>query len=115
MINRTKIRKPGFQDAIDFRTYEGATPTNNTGPSQDHTSGSGNYLYLESSACYNKYSVLKSPCVNVKNANQELTFWYHMLGGQMGDLHLDIYFGGQWILDVTPPIIGDQGNQWRHR
>jgi hypothetical protein len=102
-------------DAIDFRTYSGSTPTSNTGPSQDHTSGNGNYLYLESSACYNKYSILKSPCINIKDANQEFTFWYHMLGSEMGRLQVDILYDGKIDLDVMAPIQGNQANIWRQQ
>lgn len=102
-------------DAIDFLTNNGPTPTNGTGPDQDHTSGNGNYLYLESSSCFGKYSLLESPCINVKNANQEMTFWYHMLGSEMGSLQVDIIYDGKIDLDVTSPIQGNQGNIWRQR
>lgn len=100
-------------DAIDFRTYNGSTPTNNTGPSQDHSSGNGNYLYLESSACYNNFSILKSPCISIGSENQELTFWYHMLGSEMGRLQVDILYNGKIDLDVMTPIEGNQGNVWK--
>jgi len=102
-------------DAIDFRTFTGSTPTNNTGPSQDHTSGNGNYLYLEGSNCFLKYSLLKSPCINVKDVNQELTFWYHMLGSEMGQLQVDIIYDGKIDLDVMAPIEGNQGNSWKQK
>ncbi|MEM7038686.1 MAG: S8 family serine peptidase, partial [Bacteroidota bacterium] len=36
-------------DSIDFRTDANGTGSGGTGPSSDHTSGAGNYLYLEGS------------------------------------------------------------------
>ena len=102
-------------DAIDFRTNTGPTPTNGTGPSNDHTTGNGNYLYLESSACYGRYGILESPCIKVMSTNKELVFWYHMLGSEMGRLHIDILYDGKIDLDVTNVIQGNQGNIWREK
>ena len=105
----------GFSDNHDFRTYSGATPTSNTGPSQDHTSGNGNYLYLEASTCYFSDALLKSPCFNVVGNNQEMTFWYHMLGTEMGRLHVDVLYDGQIDLDVMQMLRGNKGNVWRQQ
>jgi hypothetical protein len=35
-----------------------------------------------------------------------------MYGGDIGELHVDIYDGLGWQLDVTPAVMGDQGNDW---
>jgi hypothetical protein len=105
----------GFSDDIDFRTNSGTTPTNNTGPTQDHTTGNGNYLYLEASTCYFNNVLLKSPCFNVTGNSQEMTFWYHMLGSEMGRLHVDVLYDGQIDLDVMQMIRGNQGNVWRQQ
>ena len=45
----------------------------------------------------------------------ELSFWYHMNGAAMGELHVDILADGTWYLDVTSPLIGQQGNLWLQR
>ena len=104
------------QDDIDFRVNEGATPSTSTGPDFDHTSGQGgggNYVYLEASACFNKAATLISPCIDLNGATSpQMLFWYHMYGGSMGELHVDLYSQGVWINDVIPAITGNQGNQW---
>lgn len=106
----------GDQDDIDFRVSEGSTPSVNTGPDVDHTLGtaSGNYIYLEASQCFNQRSNLISPCIDLTNAGApELTFWYHMLGGDMGELHIDVYSQGGWTNDVIPALSGNQGGNWQ--
>lgn len=105
-------------DSIDFRTDANGTGTGNTGPPSDHTSGNGNYLYLETSGnggsgCQNKQAELHSPCFDLRGTNQpELSFWYHMYGGSIGSLHVDAFVEGQWDMDIMPEIVGDQGNVW---
>lgn len=104
------------EDEIDWRTNSGGTTSNNTGPSSDHTGG-GNYLYLEASGnpvCSDKTAIMVSPCFNLSSAHSpELSFWYHMYGAAMGELHLDVLADGQWYNDVMIPITGNQGNSWQ--
>ena len=103
------------QDDIDFRTHSGATPTTNTGPDNDHTLGTaaGKYVYLESSACFQKAALLITPCIDLSNAaSPQMIFWYHMNGATMGELHVDIFSQGSWTNDVIPAFSGNQGNQW---
>ncbi|MGD1848280.1 MAG: S8 family serine peptidase [Salibacteraceae bacterium] len=105
-------------DSIDWRTHDGATGSGGTGPSGDHTSGSGKYLYLEGSGnggggCQNKEAQLHSPCFDLSGTNNPvLSYWYHANGGAIGELYVDVLADGEWHLDVAPPIIGQQGNQW---
>jgi len=103
-------------DDIDWRTNTGGTPSGSTGPSSDFNPGTptGKYLYLEASGgCTNRQANLISPCINLINvANPELIFAYHMRGADMGSLHVDIMVNGVWINDITPAIIGNQGNSW---
>ncbi len=104
------------QDDIDFRVNEGSTPSAGTGPDVDHTLGTaaGNYVYLESSACFNKNSNLITPCIDLSAASApQMTFWYHMYGGDMGELHVDVFTQGGWVNDVIPAITGNQGNSWQ--
>lgn len=103
------------QDDIDFRVSEGPTPSAGTGPDVDHTlgTGAGNYVYLEASTCFNKSSNLISPCIDLTNATTpQMTFWYHMFGGDIGELHIDIFTQGGWLNDAIPALIGSQGNLW---
>lgn len=105
----------GADDNIDFRVNTGGTPTNNTGPDFDHTLGSalGKYIYLEASACFGQTAQLLSPCIDLTTASSpQFKFWYHMFGAAMGELHVDVLSGGNWINDVMPPISGDKGNFW---
>ena len=111
-VNQTN----GSDDDIDWRTDNNGTPSNNTGPDVDHTlgNGSGKYLYLEASnGCEGEVAHLVSPCIDLSNTvTADLSFWYHMDGGDMGELHVDVYDGTQWVLDVMTPITGDQGSNW---
>lgn len=103
-------------DDIDWRVDEDGTNSGGTGPTIDHNPGtsSGNYLYLEASGgCEGQTAELISPCINLGPASgPQLSFWYHMNGVDMGELHLDIFYNGGWIEDVIPPLVGSQGNLW---
>jgi len=92
----------------DFTTSSG-----NTGPNNDHTTGAaGNYLYAETSSSGTGSSfIIESPCIDVTGATcPQMSFWYHMYGAQMGDLHVDGSSDGgiTWTLDLIPPIVGQQ-------
>lgn len=104
-------------DDIDWRTNTGGTNSNTTGPSGDHTSGSGRYIYLEASGeCTYKEAQLISPCFNLANSNHPvLDFWYHMYGSNMGKLHVDILDGSEWNLDVMSPLVINAGNIWKNK
>jgi len=102
-------------DDIDWITYSGATPTSGTGPSGDHTSGTGNYLFLEASVlCFYKEATLISPCIDLTaTSSPTLNFWYHAYGSNIGRLHLDIISDLEIIGDIMIPIVGNQGNEWK--
>ncbi|MGB0177572.1 MAG: S8 family serine peptidase, partial [Owenweeksia sp.] len=103
----------GVSDDIDWRTNNGSTPSNQTGPSVDHNPGSGigRYLYLEASGdCDSNEAILMSPCIDLSGANSPLLdFWYHMFGANMGTLNVDIFDGSEWYYNVIPTISGNQG------
>ncbi|KAA3596284.1 MAG: hypothetical protein DWQ06_15545 [Calditrichaeota bacterium] len=66
-----------------------------TGPSADHTSGSGMFAYTQASDWTNIESPsLSSPCMDLSFLTApELSFWYHMYDGNaagIGDLHVDV-------------------------
>jgi PKD repeat protein len=105
-------------DDIDWRTSEGSTPSVATGPDADHNPGTvtGNYIYLEASACFNKAATAISPCIDLTTAaNPEFAFWYHMYGTSMGVLHTDVFYNDAWQNDIIPPISGNFGNQWQQQ
>ncbi|MCX7551136.1 T9SS sorting signal type C domain-containing protein [Xanthomarina sp. F2636L] len=106
----------GSEDNIDWRVDEGGTSSSNTGPNTDYNPGtaSGNYIYLESSSCYQQIAILESSCMVMDAVNTyDLKFAYHMFGTDMGSLHLDILFNGIWQENMIPAISGDQGNAWQ--
>ncbi len=104
-------------DDIDWRVNLGSTPSNNTGPSYDHTMGTnvGRYIYLEASnGCEGKEAMLISPCIDLNNTfYPELEFWFNMYGMDMGSLHVDILVGAEYDMDVIPAISGHQGSSWQ--
>lgn len=112
----------GDEDQLDWRVLNGGTPTPATGPSLDHTTGSlnGKYVYMEATppagqTCTGQEAWLLSPCMNLASVNNpRLSFWYHMFGADMGDLHLDVFSEGAWTNDVMAPIIGQQANAWEN-
>ncbi len=93
------------------------TGSGNTGPSADHSPGDANFLYVEASGAFrNQTAIMNTPCYNFSGLSApKFSFWYHMFGNQMGELHVDLYNGNAWILDVTRALIGDQGNSWLYR
>ena len=104
-------------DDIDWRVDNFGTPSSNTGPSVDHTTGStaGKYIYLEASAgCYSKTAHLVAQCLSVPNAGADLSLWYHMYGSNVGSLHIDVKVGNVWTNDVITPISGNQGDIWKN-
>ncbi|TND08537.1 MAG: subtilisin-like serine protease [Bacteroidetes bacterium] len=115
MINGLTNLANNEQDDIDWRTSEGSTPSTQTGPGTDFLPGSttGNYLYLEASGgCDGKTALLYTPCIDLVNFPAAvLSFAYHMYGGNMGDLYVDVYSGGSWTNGIFS-MTGDQGNQW---
>ncbi len=106
-------------DEIDWRTHAGATPSNNTGPSIDHSLGniSGRYLYLESSGgCDSAEAILMSPCLDLDtsfSANIQMEFWYHMYGGNMGTLSVDLITEDSVVNNIIPTIQGVNLSSWQ--
>lgn len=89
----------------------GGTPSSNTGPIADNTTGtaSGTFIYTEASYS-NPGDVAEyiSPCINISSTNAELEFAYHMFGTNTGELHLDIITDSGDVIDVMTPLVGQQ-------
>lgn len=93
----------------------GSTSSFNTGPDYDHTSGSGNYVYIEASGYFNETAILESPCFDLSGGGtKKMGFWYHMYGADMGELHVDIETPIGTVQDIISPIVGNQGNIWKY-
>ncbi|OQY25940.1 MAG: hypothetical protein B6244_14545, partial [Candidatus Cloacimonetes bacterium 4572_55] len=102
-------------DDMDWIFNSGPTPysgSNPTGPDTDH-SGVGCYAYItERNNDTNWQADLITPTIDVCTvSNPELRYWYHMYGGGMGSLSVDVYYNGSWNNDVNT-ISGDQGDVW---
>lgn len=114
-----------FDDNLNWTVWTGMTPTKDpeqggaTGPNGDHTSGNGNYIYIESSGgnSPDKTATYVTPKVNTKIISKpELSFWYHMFSDnegtdEMGDLYLDICVDGEWKNEVFHES-KNQGDEW---
>lgn len=104
----------GTDDDIDWRIDNGGTPSTGTGPSVDFNPGTnaGKYAYTEASSCSGRTAILESDCIDL-DRDYDFSFGYHMFGTNTGSLHLDLFVGGVWNLDIIPALMGDQGNAWR--
>lgn len=99
-------------DIFEWLEGSGATPSSKTGPSADHTTGSGNYFYVEASSPAqkgNKAWLLSN--LFPATAGRCLSFWYHMYGSSTGSLNVyNVDKDNKATLVWSKS--GDQGNQW---
>ncbi|XP_078692083.1 enteropeptidase-like [Branchiostoma floridae x Branchiostoma belcheri] len=96
-----------------FRWYRlfGRTSSSSTGPSSDHTSGYGYYMYTEaSSGITGSTASLTFPIIRSAGLHC-LQWFYHMYGATMGTLN--VYVSQPQYPDVLVwTRSGNQGNQW---
>ncbi|XP_061208193.1 MAM and LDL-receptor class A domain-containing protein 1 [Neopsephotus bourkii] len=105
------------EDDFDWIRIQGPTPTVNTGPLKDYTTGTvwGHYLYMESSdpRQFKDKAVLLSPLFNPSaNGTCIFRFHYHMFGKQVYKLSVfqrTVSNTGGWLLWYK---FGNQGNRW---
>lgn len=99
---------------VPWRVNQGSTYSAGTGPSVDHTTGSGNYLYCETSntGFPNKsFVILAPPTSTVGLSAPACSFWYHMDGATVGTLELQQLSGGTtW--STLWSLSGSQGPSW---
>jgi hypothetical protein len=102
-------------DSADWLVWKGATPSQTaTGPAGDHTSGSGNYIYVEATGNFpEKTAEFVTPNFSVHGPDCCLSFWVHMRSttDAMGSLSLDICVDGALKTGVLT-IAGSQGTEW---
>lgn len=90
-----------------------ATGSGNTGPSADY-SGTGNYVFIESSSCFNNTSYLNSPNYDFSSLTiPQVTFWYHLYGATTGSLDLEISTDNGATWTSVWSLSGDQGDEWK--
>ncbi|MGM0648366.1 MAG: lamin tail domain-containing protein, partial [Bacteroidota bacterium] len=89
------------------------TPSSNTGAEQDHTTGSGYFIYTEaSSGTLDDSSMVVTPELDFSGiTNPKMNFWYHMHGSDMGNLYIDVYVGSNWISAIDSIVGEQQANQ----
>ncbi|KAL8608892.1 hypothetical protein ACOMHN_065230 [Nucella lapillus] len=99
-------------DNFDWTRQRSSTSSIVTGPSHDHTTGNGYYIYTEvSKAAANHSARIRSKTISPTESTQCLSFWYHLYGESTGTLNLYVTTGsglGTRIWTRT----GSQGNQW---
>ena len=104
-----------LNDDGDWLLRTGGTPSFNTGPQGDHTTGNGVYFYVESSMPNypSKQFITYTPTFDVSATyGRVLSFWYHMFGPAMGELEvaaIDV-MGNYIFIDAYN---GDQGMDWK--
>ena len=103
----------------DWRVNADDTPTGNTGPEAD-VSGSGHYIYAESSFPCNSSTVtaLESNCLSIGTVPAgtcSFTFHRHMQGQSMGTLRLLTHVDGQpaGVWDTLWVQSGNQPDGWQ--
>jgi len=114
-INDFENNIPLEQDANDNGDWvlqNGGTPSFNTGPTGDHTTGVGTYFYVEASAPNYPGMVFTSytPTFDVSaTPGKVLSFWYHMYGDAMGEFEIGVIDTSYTLLQT---ISGNQGDEW---
>ncbi|XP_071486327.1 MAM and LDL-receptor class A domain-containing protein 1-like [Diadema antillarum] len=103
-------------DGFDWTRNSGPTPTQNTGPSDDHThagsiSIAGSYMYTEAdTTTVGQTARLNSALYSPVTSDSCLTFWYHMHGQNVGTLNVLTSSGSAETVHWTRS--GTHGDQW---
>ncbi|XP_074645315.1 MAM and LDL-receptor class A domain-containing protein 1-like [Tubulanus polymorphus] len=94
------------QGSLEWTRQSGSTGSSGTGPSADHTTGSGWYVYMESSGKHEGDQAKFEGDTLSMSDSCVMNFYYHMYGSQMG--RLEVTLNGKVVFSKS----GDQGNQW---
>ena len=101
-----------------WEVESGSTGSSNTGPSGDNTTGSGQYLYTETSSSTPTLATLITPTIDVSGLNVPyFEFYYHRYGdpNDMGTLTIDINDGSGWsnLDSLVGPDQTSSGDPWK--
>ncbi|XP_028831721.1 zonadhesin isoform X2 [Denticeps clupeoides] len=100
------------QDSFDWTRFSGPTPSSLTGPSNDHTTGRGFYMYIEGDRVHQGDSarIMSSSCPIL--GTHCLVFWYHMYGMAIS-MAINVYqLQGNKVTKIWS-MANNQGNTWR--
>ncbi|CAH1274166.1 MALRD1 [Branchiostoma lanceolatum] len=101
-------------DDFDWTRQQGTTVTANTGPSSDHTTGTGYYMYIETSSPQTTGDVARLVTPSISNDIKCLEFWYHMYGDSTEELNVKIKPTGSSLPGVLIwSKTGDKGDVWQ--
>ncbi|KAM9349890.1 apical endosomal glycoprotein [Symphorus nematophorus] len=106
----------GAEDELDWLSRSGPTETPNTGPTGDHTTGKGKYLYIKSSppSAKGNLAQLKSPLLPPAGKNGYcFTFWHHMFGATVGGLRMLLQTADDLKKTMVWQKSGNQGDEWQ--
>lgn len=79
---------------------QNGTQSFNTGPSSDHTTGTGKFVYTEGFNGVN--TNITSPSIDISGlTSPELRFWYHMFGNNISEMKILINDGTSWFTQTT--------------
>jgi PKD repeat protein len=111
------INNPGAIDGCWERTFansyfwsveQNGTVSANTGPSADHTTGAGKFMFTDGFG-QPQQTELTSPRIDLTALNApELRFWYHMYGATIDRMEVDVWNGSSWNNEFT--LTGQQQN-----
>lgn len=115
------VEGEAFDPPADWVFTNGSTPSNNTGPNGDHTTGSGRYAYVEDSLSDNGRIALLSPTLDLSALTiPTLAFWVHSRNAVVNPatentLSVDVLVmpSGPFVEDVL--TVGHLGVNWNEQ
>ncbi|XP_072266261.1 IgGFc-binding protein-like [Pyxicephalus adspersus] len=103
--------KQSVSDNIDWTRWSGPTPSSYTGPSYDHTTGNGYYLFINGqSSNEGDFARLESPAKCFSGPHC-LRFWYHMYGVAQ-NMELKVALLTEDGLEYVSYLKGNHGDIW---
>lgn len=105
----------GAEDNLDWTFSSGPTETPNTGPTGDHTTGNGKYLYLNTSSASKKGNKAQLKSSVLPPAGEHgycFSFWYHMFGPTVGSMKVFLQVADPFEKTLVWQRSGNHGDQW---
>lgn len=101
-------------DTFDWIIGGGTTSSYGTGPSGDHTTGSGQYVFIETSAPrqLGDNAYLLSQPFDPAPSGRCLKFWHHMRGASIGTLNVYLHTGNFSAMQLLWQRKGNKGSTW---